>query len=130
MIQKTYAQGSPEEVEARLLEALKEEGFGRLTRIPFHQVLAEKRGVAMPPYVRLGVCNPALAEEALGRHPDVGVVLPCALVVREDADGRVAVLYQDPAEALGGATERPDPELAAQVRERLERAIGRLEVAS
>ncbi len=127
MVHKTYLAGTPEEVETRLLAALKDEGFGLLTRVAFHQVLKEKRNVEMPAYVRLGVCHPALAEEALKRHPDVGVVLPCALVVRDEGEGRVAVLYQDPAVALAGATERPDPELAGAVRERLERAIGRLE---
>jgi uncharacterized protein (DUF302 family) len=128
MIVKTYVQGTPEEVEARLLKALQEEGFGLLTRVPFHQVLAEKRGVTIPPYVRLGVCNPALAEEALARHPDAGVVLPCAVVVKAEGEGQVAVVYQDPAVALAGASERPDPELASRVRERLERAVGRLGV--
>ncbi len=128
MIVKTFLRGTAQEVEEKLLLALKEEGFGLLTRVPFHQVLREKRGVDMPAYVRLGVCHPALAEEAIKRHPDVGVVLPCALVVRDEGDGRVAVLYQDPAVALGGATERPDPELAGEVRTRLDRAIRRLEV--
>lgn len=106
---------------SRVTEALKEEGFGVLTEIDVKDTLKRKLGVDRRPYVILGACNPELANQALDADPDIGVLLPCNVVVREDDDGRVTVLFMDP-EAVMGLVNKPGVENIAQhVRQRLDR---------
>ncbi len=121
MIHRKVFPGTVAEVEPRVLKALQDEGFGLLSRLAFDEILREKRGTEMPPYVRLGVCNPALAEAALSSAPEIGVVLPCALILRQVEDG-VEAFYLDPETAFrqvsGG-----ELELAREVARRLDRAL-------
>ena len=107
----------------RVTECLKEEGFGVLTEIDIAKAMKEKLGEEIPPYRILGACNPPLAFRALSAEPEIGVLLPCNVVVRQDEEGALHVTAMDPIAVLE-LVEHPDvPELAREVRERLERAL-------
>lgn len=118
--------GPMNDVVSRVTEELKKEGFGVLTEIDVQATLKAKLGVDRHPYLILGACNPTLAHQALEAEPDIGLLLPCNVVVREGADGSVTVGFMDPAAVLG-LVQRPELErLGAEVRGRLERVRDRL----
>ena len=102
-------------------DALKQEGFGVLTTIDVQATLKAKLGVEQRPYVILGACNPHFAHQALQVDPDIGALLPCNVVVREEPDARVHVVFMDP-QAVLGMVARPEIEnLGREVRSRLQR---------
>ena len=109
----------------RITETLKEEGFGILSRIDVHEKLKEKLGVDFPNYVILGACNPPIAYQSLQAEPNLGLLLPCNVVVYESEDRTVVAAID--AKKMLSIVENPVLEAAAaQVNEKLHRAVDRL----
>jgi uncharacterized protein (DUF302 family) len=122
-IRKTVTAGYAEAVE-RTKRALQEEGFGVLSEIDMQQKLKEKLNVDSGPYVILGACNPPLAWKALQAEPEIGLLLPCNVIVYERPDGKCVVAAVDPDSMLGVVGDNPAvAEVAEDARNRLRRAL-------
>ena len=110
-----------EQALARTIEALKGEGFGVLSDIDVKGAMKDKLGVEMPPYRILGACNPKLAHQALQAVPDIGLLLPCNVIVREETPERIVIGFLDP-QIMVGLVGKPEVQAVADAAERLLRS--------
>jgi uncharacterized protein (DUF302 family) len=94
------------EAVPKVKDAFKAQGFGALTEIDVQATLKDKLGVDVDPYVIIGACNPMLAHRAIELEPDVGLILPCNVVVRPH-EGRTLVSALDPA-VIAEMADHPD----------------------
>ena len=119
-----------DEAVARVRDALAKEGFGVLTEIDVKATLARKLGVDFRKYVILGACNPPMAHRALTAELEIGLLLPCNVVVYEsDQPGRSVVAALDPVEALSLSGNEALGEVAIEVKRRLQAALEQVAAA-
>jgi len=112
-----------DEAMSRVAAELQKEGFGILTEIDVAATLKKKLDYDMPPYRILGACNPAYARRALAAEPSIGLLLPCNVVIRQDAAGAVQVEFLDPGmmgQLTANAAVGP---IGSEVREKLRRVM-------
>jgi uncharacterized protein (DUF302 family) len=123
-----YTFGKPvemrfDEAVERVTTELAKEGFGVLTEIDVAATLKRKLGKDMRPYKILGACNPQFAHRALAAEPEIGALLPCNVVVREDQSGKIIVEMMDPQAVMELVDQAEIGKIAADVRTRLERVV-------
>ncbi len=107
----------------RTRAALADQGFGILTEIDVAATMKAKLDVDVPPQIILGACNAPLAREGLQIEPDLGLLLPCNVVIRQEEDGRTRLSALDPA-LMVTVPERPELEpIAAEAKSRLQAAL-------
>jgi uncharacterized protein (DUF302 family) len=115
------------ETVQRVRDALKAQGFGVLTEIDVQATLRDKLGEQMEDYLILGACNPPLAHRALGIDREIGLLLPCNVVVRGDSPGTTLVQALDP-QTMVRVTGRPElKSVADEAASRLQAALATLD---
>ncbi len=119
-----------DEAMARVTEALKAEGFGVLTSIDVKATMKNKLNVDFDKYTILGACNPELSHRALTLEPDVGLLLPCNVVIREVSGAgeqpQTCIAIADPVAMLGIVHQPQMQDLANEAKARLQRVIASL----
>ena len=115
-----------EETLIKVEEELKAEGFGVLTEIDVQSTLKKKLDVDFKKYKILGACNPTLAHKALTAEDKVGVLLPCNVIVEENADGQVEVAAVNPMVAMNSVENESLAGIAQSVTEKLQKVIDKL----
>ncbi|MFO7539835.1 MAG: DUF302 domain-containing protein [Chloroflexota bacterium] len=116
-----------EQAIEKVTAALKEEGFGVLTEIDVKATLKKKLDVDFRRYVILGACNPVLANQALNEELEIGLLLPCNVIVYDNENGGSAVSIVDPISMLGVVANPSLDKIADEARARLQRVIASLE---
>ena len=115
-----------ESAEEKVRAALAEEGFGVLTEIDVQKVMKAKLDIDRSGYKILGACNPNLAHQAIEAEPDIGLLLPCNVLLREEADGKVNVGFMDPVALLGMVDNPHIAEVAPMVQAKLKNVAANL----
>jgi uncharacterized protein (DUF302 family) len=110
----------------RVTEELAREGFGILTVIDVQATLKMKLDKDIRPYRILGACNPVLADQAIAAVPEIGLLLPCNVLVREDEEDQVHVSFMDPGAVLGMVDDSRVDSLAGKVKQKLENVLAAL----
>jgi uncharacterized protein (DUF302 family) len=110
---------------AKVTAELQKEGFGILTEIDVAATMKKKLDHDMPPYRILGACNPPLAKRAIGAEPSIGLLMPCNVVVRQDAAG-VQVEFMDPGMMSQMTDNAEVGALATEVRAKMQRVMNAL----
>jgi len=121
-IQATF-QGSVAEAEEAITTALKDVGFGVLTRIDVADTLKKKLDLDRRPYLILGACNPKIASQALDMEAELGLLLPCNVIVYEADDGTTMISVIEPEKMLSVVGRADMQPIAEHVRELLEHAL-------
>lgn len=116
----------PDDTERQLRELLREEGFGVITEIDVRKTMREKLDLEFRPYRILGACNPRLAHRALELEPEIGLLLPCNIVVEANPDGGAKVSFMDAGAVMGVVGKEALVPIAAEVMERLHRVAAQL----
>ena len=111
---------SMDDAESKVREALMSEGFGVLTEIDVQKVMKAKLDVDRSGYKILGACNPNLAHEAIDAEPDIGLLLPCNVLLREENNGDITVAFMDPAAVLDIVDNPTISEVGPKVRDKLQ----------
>lgn len=106
--------------------ALKEEGFGVLTEIDVKKTLKEKLNQDVKPYIILGACNPPFAYKALEAEPEIGVLLPCNLIVRINEKEKTEIISMNPEEAMSVVKNEKLEEISKEVAKKLKNVIEKL----
>jgi uncharacterized protein (DUF302 family) len=122
---KTIEATFPEAV-ARTRSALSAQGFGVLSEIDVAATLKAKVGADLPPYLILGACNPQFAHRALLAEPKIGTMLPCNVIVREEAPGKIEIAAVDPVASMQAVDNPALAETAGAVRDMLQKVIAGL----
>ena len=116
-------EGTLEKVEEKTREALKSQGFGVLTEIDVKETLKKKLNVNHPPYKILGACNPPFAHKALQTENQIGLMLPCNVVVQKKSEGVVEVSAIDPSVAMSSIDNPKLMDIAKEVSEKLQKVL-------
>jgi uncharacterized protein (DUF302 family) len=122
----TVLDTSYEDAISRVTDALKEEGFGVLTEIDVKATLKKKLDKEFRKYIILGACNPPFAHRSLEADLDVGLLLPCNVIVYETDDKKAYIAAINPVSALEIIQSQELRNIAEEVSERLERVVGRV----
>jgi uncharacterized protein (DUF302 family) len=123
---RTTVKGPFDSALATVIASLKEEGFGILTEIDLRDTLKKKLDVDFRRYRILGACNPPLAHRALQAELEIGVMLPCNVIVYEADDGAIRVTAIDPMQTIASQGPPALAQIASEVHDKLARVIGRL----
>ena len=123
---KRTIEGDLSTVRERVESALKEVGFGVLTEIDIQAKLDEKLGVKMPPYTVLGVCNPKFANEAIQAEENIGIFLPCKVLLKQPLEGQVDVIVLNPAAPMQVMQNEKLNAIAKEVTEILQQATANI----
>ncbi len=122
----TQVSGSYEDAVAKVRDELKEEGFGILTEIDVKQILKKKLNVDFRNYCILGACNPPFAYEALQAERNIGLMLPCNVIVQESESGTVEISAIDPIAAMRETNNPQLEKIASEIKAKLEKVISKL----
>ena len=122
-IAKKFANRSFSEMDKKVKEELKKEGFGVITEIDIKKTLKEKIDVDFRNYTILGACNPGFAYKALQAEDKIGILLPCNVVIQETKSGEIEVLAFDPASVMMDLDNPELDKLSTEVREKLTKVL-------